>query len=109
MNELASGQFGAALRLAREKRGLTISQVAEHTKLSPYAIGKLENGKLSALPGGIYLRATVRAYARFVGLDPEDAVRDLVIAYPAASAQPTEESTVQAQVPSGAKRILQGS
>jgi cytoskeleton protein RodZ len=109
MNELASGQFGAALRLAREKKGLSIAQIAEHTKLSPYALGKLENGKLSALPGGIYLRATVRAYAKIVGLDPEEAVRDLLIAYPAASNQPSEDTSPTPHVPSGARRIFQGS
>jgi len=110
MNELASGQFGASLRLARERCGLTTAQVAETTKLSPTSIKKLENGKLSGLPGGIYLRSMVRIYAKLVGLDPEEAVRDLVIAYPEAAAQPAETEPGSAQnVPSGARRILQGS
>ena len=109
MNELASGQFGAALRLARERRGLTTAQVAETTKLSPFAINKLENGKLKALPGGIYLRSTVRAYAKVVGLDPEETVRDLIIAYPDAAPARTDTGPEPVQhVPSGARRLLQG-
>jgi cytoskeletal protein RodZ len=78
--------------------------------LSPTAISKLENGKLSNLPGGIYLRSMVRSYARLVGLDPEEAVRDLIIAYPEAAAQPAGKDETSAQdVPSAARRILQGS
>jgi cytoskeletal protein RodZ len=109
MNELASGQFGASLRLARERRGLSTAQVAETTKLSPIAITKLENGKLSSLPGGIYLRSMVRAYAKLVGLDADEAVRDLVIAFPEAAAQPEVPSEQEREVPSGARRLFQGS
>ncbi len=109
MNELASGQFGASLRLARERKGLTTAQVAATTKLSPMVIKRLENGKLSGLPGGIYLRAMVRAYAKLVGLDPEDTVRDLLIAYPEAAPARAEVPSTEQRVPAGAKRILQGS
>jgi cytoskeleton protein RodZ len=110
MNELASGQFGASLRLARERRGLTKAQIADSTKLSPSSISKLENGKLAGLPGGIYLRATVRSYAKMVGLDPEEAVRNLVDAYPAAAPEPAETVPQPlATVPPGARRVLQGS
>jgi len=109
MNELASGEFGASLRLARERRGLSTAQVAEATKLSPIAIKRLENGKLSGLPGGIYLRSMVRVYAKLVGLDADDAIRNLLIAYPEAAPAREENPATAPHVPSGARRVLQGS
>jgi cytoskeletal protein RodZ len=48
------------------------------TKISIVALEALERGDLSRLPGGIFSRAFVRAYALEVGLDPEATVTEFL-------------------------------
>jgi cytoskeletal protein RodZ len=60
------GQF---LRRARERRGLTLEQIAQHTKLPLRHLAALERDEFAILPAGMYRRAEVRAYADAVGLD----------------------------------------
>lgn len=70
--------FGKRLREARERRGVSLRQIAERTKVSVAALEALERNDQRRLPGGIFSRALVRSYAAEVGLDPEEAVRDFV-------------------------------
>jgi cytoskeletal protein RodZ len=42
------------------------------------ALEALERSDIKRLPGGIFTRAFVRAYAAEVGLDPEQAVQDFL-------------------------------
>ena len=70
--------FGEFLRDARERRGLTIQQIASETRIPWRHLDALEHGNLDAVPGGVYRRAEIRAYADAVGLDRTprpDAVR----------------------------------
>jgi len=71
-------RLGSRLKHARESHGLSLRQIATSTKISMVALEALEAGDFSRLPGGIYSRAFVRAYALAVGLDPEESVRDFV-------------------------------
>jgi transcriptional regulator with XRE-family HTH domain len=73
-----SGSVGSMLRSARERRGLSVPQVAAATKISKTFIEALERDDVSRLPGGISGRAFVRAYAGHVGLDPDEALRVFV-------------------------------
>ena len=70
------------LRAARERRGLTLREVAETTKISPAVLTALEDNDIEHLPGGLFIRAFVRAYAGEVGLDPEETVEALLNAFP---------------------------
>src|SRR3954471_20028250 len=76
------GDFGSRLRAARERRGITVRQVASATKISASAIEALERNDLSGLPGGIFSRAFVRAYAIEVGLDPDLAIEQFQEQFP---------------------------
>ena len=60
---------GRFLRRARERRGLTLEQIAQRTKLPLRHLAALERDDFAALPAGMYRRAEVRAYADAVGLD----------------------------------------
>jgi transcriptional regulator with XRE-family HTH domain len=71
------------LRRARQARGLTLQDVAAVTKLSPRVLNRIELGDFEALPAGVMGRAHVRAYARAVGLDPDDVVKGLADLLPA--------------------------
>ncbi len=74
--------FGLELRRARERRGLTLEQVSERTKVSVGHFAGLERGDISRWPAGIFGRAFVRGYAGVVGLDPEELVAAFAQIYP---------------------------
>jgi cytoskeleton protein RodZ len=70
--------FGARLRAAREARGLSLRAIATATKISALALEALERNDIGRLPGGLFSRAFVRAYAKEVGLDPDATVREFI-------------------------------
>jgi cytoskeletal protein RodZ len=70
--------FGGKLRQARERRGISLRQIAASTKIAAAALEALERNDISKLPGGIFSRAFVRSYAIEVGLDPDDTVREFL-------------------------------
>lgn len=61
--------FGEFLRDARERRGLTLQQIARETRIPFRHLDALEHGHLDQVPSGMYRRAEIRAYADAVGLD----------------------------------------
>jgi cytoskeleton protein RodZ len=78
----ASTTVGARLREAREKRGLSLRQIAERTRISVMSLKALERNEVRRLPGGIFTRAFVRSYAAEVGLDPEQTVEEFLGQFP---------------------------
>ena len=78
MTEPDQNDFGAKLRATRERRGVSLRQIAVSTKISVGALQALESNDLERLPGGIFTRAFVRSFASEVGLNPEEAVRDFL-------------------------------
>jgi cytoskeleton protein RodZ len=79
----ALNDIGRQLRGARERRDLSLQQLSSQTKIPLSALQALEQNDLSRLPGGIFTRGFVRAYASAVGLDPDQTVRDYVSAFDA--------------------------
>jgi cytoskeleton protein RodZ len=73
--------FGSRLKQAREQRGISQRQIAAATKISTVALEALERNDFSRLPGGIFSRAFVRAYALEVGLDPEATVQEFLVEF----------------------------
>src|SRR5467141_1824013 len=71
--------FGAKLRDARERRGISLRQIANATKIS---VAALERNDISRLPGGIFSRAFVRSYAIEVGLDAEATIQEFIAQFP---------------------------
>jgi cytoskeletal protein RodZ len=80
--EKPTGDFGARLREARERRGLSLRAIADATRISIRALEALERNDISQLPGGIFSRAFVRAYAVEVGLDPEQTIAEFITRFP---------------------------
>ncbi len=74
--------FGGKLREARERRGISLKQIASATKISVAVLEALERNDISRLPGGIFSRAFVRSYAVEVGLDPEATIQDFIQQFP---------------------------
>jgi len=82
MPERDAGGFGAKLREARERRGISLRQIADHTRISMGFLEALERNDISRLPGGIFSRAFVRSYANEVGLDAEATIQDFITQFP---------------------------
>jgi transcriptional regulator with XRE-family HTH domain len=76
------GGIGATLRAARERQGIDLRHISNRTRISMRALEALERNDISKLPGGIFSRSFVRAYAVEVGLDPESVVRDFISQFP---------------------------
>jgi len=68
--------FGEKLKSEREKRAITLEQISLSTKIGLRMLRAMEEEKFNQLPGGIFNRGFVRAYARHVGLDEDQAVAD---------------------------------
>ncbi len=80
------GAFGDRLRREREMRGITLDEITESTKISRRHLEALETEHFDQLPGGVFNKGFVRAYARFLGIDEDQAVAD----YSAASNEQPE-------------------
>ena len=74
--------FGPVLRAARERKGITLRQLAAETKLSVELWEALEDSNLERWPKRIYARSYVRDYAEHVGLDPDDVVNEFCRLFP---------------------------
>jgi cytoskeleton protein RodZ len=74
------GTFGDKLKRERELRGVTLEEIAEATKIGTRSLKALEDEQFDQLPGGIFNKGFVKAYAKFLGLDEEQAVSDFVTA-----------------------------
>jgi cytoskeletal protein RodZ len=72
--------LGSRLKQAREARGIDLRELAAATKISVTALEALERNDYSRLPGGIFGRSFVRAYALAVDLDPDVTVEEFVAA-----------------------------
>ncbi len=93
-----AGDIGDRLKQARVARGLSLSDIAGRTKISPPSLTAMERNDFARLPGGVFRRAYVRAFAQEVGLDAEALVREYRARYepdelPVAPAPPRREVT----------------
>ena len=66
---------GEILRQARTMRGATLADVERDTKINRAYIEALEAARFDTLPAPVYARGFMRSYARYLGLDPDEAVR----------------------------------
>lgn len=68
--------LGEKLREAREERGFSISEVSEQTRISSLYLQSIEHDDYRILPGGIFNKGFVKSYAKFVGLNEQEALAD---------------------------------
>ncbi len=87
--------FGRKLRQARERRGFTLRQISNATKISMLTLEALERNDVARLPGGIFGRGVVRSYALEVGLDPESTIEEFMGLFPHESVTAGHPATTQ--------------
>ena len=72
--------FGARLKREREQRKITLDDISSSTKIAPRFLVAIEEEQFDQLPGGIFNKGFVRSYARYLGIDENQAVADYVAA-----------------------------
>ena len=84
--------LGTTLRTARERRQLPLTGLAVKTKIPVKLLAALEQNDFDKVPSGIFVRGYLRAYAREVGLDPDQVIEQYLAesgaAAPAAAEAP---------------------
>ncbi|MGI9106070.1 MAG: helix-turn-helix domain-containing protein [Pyrinomonadaceae bacterium] len=71
----AESSLGAQLRQARERRGVSLRELSDQTRIARRYLEAIEEDNYKELPGGIFNRSFIKAYAKTVGFSEEEAVR----------------------------------
>jgi cytoskeletal protein RodZ len=72
---------GKSLKTLRETKQIQLRRIANETRISMAYLEDLEEERFDRFPGKFYFKSFARAYARALGLEPEDVLRDLQSVY----------------------------
>ncbi len=86
---------GAKFRAAREARSLSLSEVAEEIHIRAVYLAEIEAENWRAIGAPVYVRGFLRTYARFLALDPEEAVAEFNRTLPATPIPATREDAAE--------------
>ncbi|HYP50421.1 MAG TPA: helix-turn-helix domain-containing protein [Pyrinomonadaceae bacterium] len=64
------------MREAREAHGYTLREVADNTRISVRHLEAIEADDYRPLPGGVFNKGFIKAFARYVGVDENEALSD---------------------------------
>jgi cytoskeleton protein RodZ len=87
--------FGERLKKEREQKGISLEDISLETKIGTRLLRALEEEHFDQLPGGIFNKGFVRAYARHLGLDEEQTIADYLAAVGTPPAPPEEPFPTQ--------------
>jgi cytoskeleton protein RodZ len=89
--------IGARLKREREQRKITLDEIAVSTKIGTRFLAAIEDDRFDQLPGGIFNKGFIRAYARHLGMDENQAIADFVAATePSLPEPPAQDAPVLA-------------
>lgn len=66
--------LGEELKRRREERHISLTDISEATRIGTRFLKAIEADNFSVLPGGIFTRSFIRAYAREIGMDEDEAI-----------------------------------
>src|SRR5579864_5761736 len=96
------GAFGNKFRTERERRGFTLDDVSNVTKINSRMLKAIEDEHFDLLPGGVFNKGFVRAYAKHLGFNDEESVGEYLAALRQAQIQ-AQTAIWQADVPPQAR------
>ena len=102
-------RFGEELRAERERRGISLRDVAVSTRVSERHLLALEEGQFADLPGGVFNRGIVRSYAQHCGLDVAGTVENFQRARRESGFHPEEKDDDWVQFAEAVRRNREGS
>jgi cytoskeleton protein RodZ len=76
--ERLMGSFGERMRRERDKRGITLDSISQNTKIGTHLLEALEKEEFDKLPAGIFKKSFVRSYARFLGMNEEQVLKEFI-------------------------------
>ena len=85
--------LGEELRRKREERGITLAEISESTRIGTRFLKAIETDNFSTLPGGIFTRSFIRAYAKQVGMNEDEAIALYQQQVTGPTDEPQEEAT----------------
>ena len=68
--------IGEKLKAARESKNLSLEQARIKTRIHPKILGALEEGKIDEIVSRTYAKGFLKKYAAFLGLNPDEIVRE---------------------------------
>jgi cytoskeletal protein RodZ len=71
--------IGEELKREREFREISLREISDSTKINIRILEAIEHDNFAFLPGGIFNRNFIRAYADYIGLDPEVIIRKYLV------------------------------
>jgi len=90
VSQFISEFSGAAIKMLREQRGLSLRDVADATKLSVRYLEMIEEENFVRLPVRAYTRGFLTLYAKALACDPDRMTADYLKRYDAARAPKTK-------------------
>jgi transcriptional regulator with XRE-family HTH domain len=97
--------LGQILRAAREQKGLTLSEVAEGTRIKVQVLEAMEHNDFRPMPAAVYAKGFIKMYAEFIGVDPAP----LIAQYVAHHAPPSRRPSLQTNSATpGPRRAVEG-
>lgn len=92
--------IGNILRTERETQGRTLTEVSKAVYIKTKYLSALEEENFAAIPGEVYVKGFIRAYASYLGMDGEE----LVAQYDG----PSESILLQKETPTAATEVGKG-
>ena len=68
----SSRSVGARLRRERESLGMSLEEVARATRIPAQSLERIESDRFDDLPGEVFVRGFLKAYAQAIELVPDD-------------------------------------
>ncbi len=68
--------IGEKLKNAREEKGLTLKEIQEKIKIRTRYLQAIEEEKFKVIPGEAYVRAFIKSYASYLGLNPDELINE---------------------------------
>jgi transcriptional regulator with XRE-family HTH domain len=96
---IARLEYCGQLKAERERRGITLTEIAERTKVNQGLYAALERADVSRWPTGIYRRSFFREYALAVGLPSDAALSEFLELFPEEGEQRTSPAMAMASGP----------
>lgn len=75
-------EFCLALKAARERKGITLAQIAAASKIPASLFAALERGDLRRWPKGLFRRSFFRDYVSMIGVPVPEACAEFVRLFP---------------------------
>jgi cytoskeleton protein RodZ len=90
---------GEQLAAVRQSRGLSVAEIAQQLKLSPWQVEALESGDYKRLPSPVFVRGFIRNYARLLKIDVADMLATSEHQLPAAAPLASAVRRASAEIP----------